>query len=256
MNTRRLYRSRTDRAIAGIAGGMADYLELDPTVVRILWILAAIFTGGLVLLLYLILAFVIPLNPYGGGYPAGSGGTYPTGGFPAGAAYAAGTGTAGAGATTGSTAWAPDWNAGWEAQRAARVERKGRAGLIIGTMLIVIGVIALADNVLPGWIDGRVTGPAVILGLGAAILVASIVRREERPSVAAAAPAPAAAPAAAAGPAAPVAEPAPSAFDAAPFSTATTGSVEMPAPEPPAAPAAYDADETTSFRAGTETDRQ
>ena len=60
MNPRRLYRSRTDRTIAGVAGGMADYLEVDPTIVRILWILAAIFTGGLMLLLYILLAGASP----------------------------------------------------------------------------------------------------------------------------------------------------------------------------------------------------
>ena len=73
MNPRRLYRSRTDRVLTGIAGGMAEYLEVDPTIVRILWVLATIFTGGLVLLLYIVLAFVIPVNPFQGGpVPAGA----------------------------------------------------------------------------------------------------------------------------------------------------------------------------------------
>ncbi len=86
MNPRRLYRSRTDRVLTGIAGGMAEYLEVDPTIVRILWVLATIFTGGLVLLLYIVLAFVIPVNPFQGGpVPAGAWG----------AGYAAGAGTPG-----------------------------------------------------------------------------------------------------------------------------------------------------------------
>src|SRR5664279_5884172 len=62
MNPRRLYRCRHDRQLAGVAGGMAEYLELDPTLVRILWILSAFF-GGFTILLYVILAFVIPLEP-------------------------------------------------------------------------------------------------------------------------------------------------------------------------------------------------
>ena len=45
MNPRRLYRSRHDRQLAGVAGGMAEYLEVDPTVVRLLWILS-VFLGG------------------------------------------------------------------------------------------------------------------------------------------------------------------------------------------------------------------
>lgn len=62
MNPRRLYRCRHDRQLAGVAAGMAEYLEIDPTVVRILWILSALF-GGVTILLYVIFAFVIPLEP-------------------------------------------------------------------------------------------------------------------------------------------------------------------------------------------------
>ena len=62
MNPRRLYRCRRDRQLAGVAAGMAEYLELDPTLVRILWIVSAFF-GGFTILLYIILAFVMPLEP-------------------------------------------------------------------------------------------------------------------------------------------------------------------------------------------------
>jgi len=175
VNPRRLYRSRTDRTIAGVAGGMADYLEVDPTIVRILWILAAIFTGGLMLLLYILLAFVVPTNPY----PAGA---YPGGPAPAGAGYAPGA-PAGWGqppTAPGAATWSPDWNAQYEAERAARAERPGRAGLIIGTVLIVFGVIALADVALPSWIGGALFGPAILLAIGAALLVVSL-RKPDAP---------------------------------------------------------------------------
>ncbi len=62
MNPRRLYRCRHDRQLAGVASGMAEYLGLDPTVVRILWILS-VFFGGFTILLYIVLAFVMPLEP-------------------------------------------------------------------------------------------------------------------------------------------------------------------------------------------------
>ena len=65
MNTRRLYRSRRDRQLAGVAGGMAEYLQVDPTLVRVLWILSFLL-GGVGILLYIILAFVMPLEPVGG----------------------------------------------------------------------------------------------------------------------------------------------------------------------------------------------
>ena len=44
--TERLYRHPTDRAIAGVAGGMAVWLDIDPSLVRIAWVLLAIFSGG------------------------------------------------------------------------------------------------------------------------------------------------------------------------------------------------------------------
>jgi phage shock protein PspC (stress-responsive transcriptional regulator) len=57
---KRLFRSRRDRKLAGIGGGMAEYMGVDPTIVRLLWVLAAFFSIGLVVLLYLVLIFVIP----------------------------------------------------------------------------------------------------------------------------------------------------------------------------------------------------
>ncbi len=58
--TARLYRSVRERKLAGICGGMAEYLGIDPTLVRVIWILAALFSFGIVILLYLVLIFVIP----------------------------------------------------------------------------------------------------------------------------------------------------------------------------------------------------
>jgi hypothetical protein len=75
------------------------------------------------------------------------------------------------------------------------------AGAIFGVVLIVIGGIALANVVLPGWVSGAILGPAVVLALGAALLVSSIRRDDADASVAATAPAPSTAPAASAEPA-------------------------------------------------------
>lgn len=59
---KRLYRSRSDRRIAGVCGGIADYLAVDPTIVRIIWVLLASI-GGPGVVLYIILAAVIPEEP-------------------------------------------------------------------------------------------------------------------------------------------------------------------------------------------------
>jgi phage shock protein PspC (stress-responsive transcriptional regulator) len=60
---RRLYRCTHDRKIAGVASGLAEYFELDPTLVRILWFVS-IFFGGLGLLLYIGLAIIVPNEPF------------------------------------------------------------------------------------------------------------------------------------------------------------------------------------------------
>ncbi|MGQ9888553.1 MAG: PspC domain-containing protein [Aggregatilineales bacterium] len=60
--TKRLYRSRTDRQLAGVCGGLGDYLGIDSTLVRIAFIVLALFSGP-GLLLYLILAIVVPDEP-------------------------------------------------------------------------------------------------------------------------------------------------------------------------------------------------
>lgn len=56
---RRLTRSVTDKVLAGVAGGLAQYLELDATLIRVIFILMAVF-GGSGVLIYLILWIVMP----------------------------------------------------------------------------------------------------------------------------------------------------------------------------------------------------
>jgi phage shock protein C len=59
---KKLYRSRTDRKIAGICGGLGEYFGIDPTLVRLLFVLGLVFVGG-TLLAYIILAIVVPEEP-------------------------------------------------------------------------------------------------------------------------------------------------------------------------------------------------
>ncbi|WP_329740623.1 PspC domain-containing protein [Dyella sp. A6] len=55
----RLYRSRTDRKLAGVCGGLAAFLGWDPTLVRVLWIVLTLL-GGSGVLIYLILWLAMP----------------------------------------------------------------------------------------------------------------------------------------------------------------------------------------------------
>ena len=56
---KRLYRSRTDRKIWGICGGLAQYFDVDPVIVRVLF-LVSIFLGTLGIWAYLIMWIVVP----------------------------------------------------------------------------------------------------------------------------------------------------------------------------------------------------
>ncbi len=61
MNTKRLYKSN-DRKIAGVCGGIAEYLEIDPTLVRLIWALV-VFAGGSGVLLYIIASVIMEDAP-------------------------------------------------------------------------------------------------------------------------------------------------------------------------------------------------
>jgi phage shock protein C len=160
---RRLYRCQHDRILAGVASGMAERFDLDPTLVRLLWVVS-VFFGGFGLLLYVVMAIIVPLEPAGG--PAvGMSATDPTAEGASGDASGDAAGPAPAG-----------WHATPVEHR--HVPRDtGRLATGVGIVLILFGALALVDAVLPDWADhGRFLWPAFILGIGA-LLVASAMRR-------------------------------------------------------------------------------
>ena len=59
---KKLYRSRKTKSIAGVCGGIAAYLKIDVTIIRLIWVLA-ILCAGTGLLAYIVCAFVIPEEP-------------------------------------------------------------------------------------------------------------------------------------------------------------------------------------------------
>jgi len=61
-NIKRLYRSRSDRMIGGVCGGLAQYLDTDPTIIRLALALS-ILLGGAGILAYLIMWIIIPEEP-------------------------------------------------------------------------------------------------------------------------------------------------------------------------------------------------
>lgn len=61
---RRLYKSRANRMLAGVCGGIAEYLGIDPTLVRLGWVLFCAL-GGSGVIAYAIAAIIIPNRPRG-----------------------------------------------------------------------------------------------------------------------------------------------------------------------------------------------
>jgi phage shock protein PspC (stress-responsive transcriptional regulator) len=57
---RRLYRSETDRMIAGVCGGLGEYLNVDATLIRLLFVAAVLAGVGSGIILYLILMIIMP----------------------------------------------------------------------------------------------------------------------------------------------------------------------------------------------------
>jgi phage shock protein C len=143
----RLYRSRSDRMLFGVAGGMAEWLELDPSLVRLVWALL-IVAGGVGLLLYIIAAIVIPEEPIGATHAA-------------------------AGATTAAGADA-DWEARHAARRAARNERRGNGAMIFGLFLVLVGAWFLIDRYVN--IDSALIFPAVLIVIGGALVIGALAR--------------------------------------------------------------------------------
>jgi len=125
---RRLYRSRTNRVLAGICGGIAQYFGSDPTAVRLAAIVLGVFTGIVPMVVaYIVAAIVVPEaadGPVGGPSPS----------------------------------VAP-----------------GKTSLVLGALLVIVGVAALANFWLH--LDWDQVWPLALIGLGALVIVATVRAR-------------------------------------------------------------------------------
>lgn len=70
----RLVRSRADRRIAGVCGGLGDYFDVDPTIVRVAWVILSIIPGAIVfgIVAYLVAWFIVPSAPAAAWQPSPS----------------------------------------------------------------------------------------------------------------------------------------------------------------------------------------
>lgn len=192
----RLYRSRDDRVLFGVCGGVADWLDLDPSLVRIVFALLVI-TGGIGLLLYIVMAIVVPEEPDYYPMPMAGSPAAPAGLTADGQAapLTADPSAAGAPPVTGAAApltggYQPGgWMSEREARRAGRhaarqqrrSERDGKAGLVFGAILVIIGAWFLIRRYIPA-LDGDFVGPIALIAIGAIVLVAALNRNHDEGS--------------------------------------------------------------------------
>ncbi len=169
-----LYRSRDDRMLAGVAGGLAELWNADPSLVRILWALLVIFTGGIALVVYIVMAIVVPEDdrePLTAAQP-------PADGMPSGASAA---GVPGPAPATAPSYWEPTRREARAARRAARRQRGNSAApAVIGVFLVMLGGFVLLRNWLPQ-LDFDWFWPLMLIGVGVLLLVLAIGRRPTDP---------------------------------------------------------------------------
>ncbi|MBQ7838455.1 MAG: PspC domain-containing protein [Clostridia bacterium] len=72
MEKRKLYRSKTDKKLLGVLGGFAKYFNIDATVLRIIYVLLSLFVLGCPIIIYLVVALIIPEEPDTPDYQEGS----------------------------------------------------------------------------------------------------------------------------------------------------------------------------------------
>lgn len=135
----RLYRSRQDRMIFGVAGGFAEWMGLDPAIVRLVWALL-ILAGGVGLVLYVVAAIVIPEAPLG---VVGAAANEP----------GAGTGPATAGTA----------------------RRAGNSGMIFGLILVIAGAWFLIDRYVEN-LDTSWLFPGLLIIIGIALVLGAVGR--------------------------------------------------------------------------------
>jgi phage shock protein C len=163
----RLYRSRDDRMIAGVAGGVAEHLDADPSIIRIVWAVLIVLTGGLALLVYIVMAIVVPERPAGVAAampPEAAGDLPPAGPVPEGGWVAPDGSTVPMAAATTSR----------RARRRRDPADRARAGLVGGIVLIGLGGLFLVREFLPTF-DFDLWWPSLLIGLGVLLIVVAVV---------------------------------------------------------------------------------
>jgi phage shock protein C len=159
---RRLYRSRTDSVLGGVAGGVAEYLDADPSIVRVIWAILAIVTGGIFVVVYIVMWIVVPEGPTPAAAPAAVSGAAAVSDHPAGQPADQPTDQPAGSSVTSASA-------------PARRRSSGGGSLIFGLILVGVGAWFLIREYVPQ-IDTDLLWPIGLVVLGIVLVIASLRR--------------------------------------------------------------------------------
>lgn len=166
MEPKRLYRSYLDRKVAGVAAGLGEYFDIDPLLVRLLFVILTLAGGGGVLI-YIILWIVTPEAPY----KLNDIGTPETDSKPSG--YGAEEHQEKA--REGYQEYRDSSNTP-KAPAAPAPVKKPRGSLIGGLVLITIGGLFLADELLPS-VNFWDFWPVILIVIGGGMLLNTMIKR-------------------------------------------------------------------------------
>ncbi len=153
MESKKLYRSRSNRVFGGVAGGLGDYFNLDPLVIRLLFVLLTVFGGG-GLILYIALWIFVPEEAFFPYENKNAGNAYQNQGFTMN------------NESTQEEGHSRPQDKQWE--KPSRPQNQGN--LVAGLILITIGGIFLLDRFIPR-IDFGDLWPLILIVAGIAVLI-------------------------------------------------------------------------------------
>ncbi len=157
---KRLYKSRSDRMLSGVSGGIAEYFDVDPTIVRAVWLIGSFATAGVGVVVYVALAIIVPEPVADSTARSADASEVRDSEDPA--PYEA-----------GEPAESRD-----ERRRAGRRRHRREGSIIGGAILIVLGVLFLASNFdLLYWFDWRFW-PVFLILFGALLVVRRMNERD------------------------------------------------------------------------------
>ena len=179
----RLHRSRKQKVILGVCGGLAEYFNIDPTLIRIITVLIAF--SGVSIFLYIVAALIMPedkgytgSDQWGSGFGAGTG-PYSNSGTDS---YNGAGSNTGAGADTGAGAGPkadPGFDTSFESEFNNSAEEWGRPAkyhseknkFVLGAILVGLGIMFLGKQIMPGLFELKFMVPLLLIVVGGIIVL-------------------------------------------------------------------------------------